>query len=212
MDPSTQAAVASAWVAGISAVAAIGSAGAALALLKISLRTASATDKAADAQHASASATDALRQIEVERGHADLAPRVQFEWVCIAPKKLAIEVRNESWRGYRATAIHVISNGKQQVSMSDTLLSRGTARFWPVALHDSMTPEDVQTRVERAVSDATIEIEWSTDDLWRCPCSRPHDSHWVEHRQLPPPPATTDWYGSANATVATPSRRAPASR
>jgi hypothetical protein len=190
IDPSTVA-------AGLSAIAAVGSAVAAIKLLSISDRTADATDKAAEASREAAAATEALRLLEVERGHGDLAPWVELAWVVVEPGRLAIELRNQIWRGYRATKITMIANpettneSRQDVGMSDTLPSRGRARFWPTPMHPgSRSGSALKNHVERISADQVVEIRWAPDGLWTCPCDRPADAHWIERRQLPAPPET----------------------
>jgi hypothetical protein len=153
-------------------------------------------NEAGAASRASAAITDALRRVEVERGHDDRAPKVELEWVAVQPGRLCVQMRNQTWRGYRATKILVINGGEQEVGISDDLPSRGTAIFWPTPMHPgSKAQQQVKDQVARLVANAIVQITWSTDGLWRCECGRDERAHWVERRQLPVPPQRNEDYG-----------------
>jgi hypothetical protein len=185
--------------AALSAIAAIASAIAAVKLLGISNRTADSTDRAAQAELASAEATEALRKIEVERGHGDLAPRVHLEWYeAASPARIAIRMTNECWRGYRATKIELHrASGRTLLSVGEDVPSRGHAGFYPFPNTTGLKPSDIKERVAELAADAMVEITWASDGLWSCGCERPADAHWVERRQLPSDLSSV-WYSLAN--------------
>lgn len=163
--------------AGLAAIAAAASAWAAVLLLTISRRTADATDQAAAAQHRSAEATDALRLIEIERGHGELAPRVSL---ALAGRIRTIRIENESWRGYKVDVTVVTKSGREYPGPVLDLLTRGTAQFAPLPAGSDWSAE---------LEDAVLVLKYRADDLWQCPCARPNDyGHWRERRQVPTVP------------------------